>query len=116
MKRQTFGGRGEGICGRSEHPDLPSRLKNLWIWKDSWKRERVQESWGKIWERFGEPKKKEEGGGREMKKSIKVMLGPDTPEDTTPSIPDQEDGNGRRKTPPQGLLGGASLPTWEVNF
>lgn len=41
---------------------------------------------GKIWERFGVPKKKEEGGGREMKKSIKVMLGPDTPEDTTPSI------------------------------
>lgn len=41
---------------------------------------------GKIWERFGEPKKKEEGGGRERKKSIKVMLGPDTPEDTTPSI------------------------------
>ena len=71
---------------------------------------------GKIWERSGEPKKKEEGGGREMKKSIKVMFGPDTPKDTTSSIWGQEDGNGRRKTPPQGLLSEASLPTWEVNF
>lgn len=62
----------------------------------------------KIWERAGKPKKKEEGGRREKKERIKMMLGPDTPKDPMPSIWGQEDRNGRRKTHPQGLLSKAS--------
>lgn len=45
----------------------------------------------KIWERAGKPKKKEEGGRREKKERIEMMLGPDTPKDPMPSIWGQED-------------------------
>lgn len=108
--RDSLARRWVKLCLAKERKELKGDLNILTFtvdlksqdWKASCRKERIRKSWGKPRKGFGPEGQRGGKQDREEGKD-KGQFGPETPQDTTPSIWDQGDGNGRRKTLPRDL-------------